>query len=97
MPRQHVADRAADAIAEWLERTSEMVAQELLGSPYAPEVVTPTRAQALAFFDPLFFLPDGSPNEPGRQQVIDQYGADAFEEIATEFARDLRRAGEEVG
>lgn len=94
MPRQTAADLVAAEIVDWLDRVSEQVAGALLDSPLAPRVVQPTREQTLDYFAPLFFLPDGSPNPAGRQQVLEQHGADAYEDVALGLVTRMQGEGD---
>lgn len=90
MPKQDVAERVAEELSEWLETRSTQVADAILESVYRPRVVEPTRAKATAFFRALLVTPEGDLNEQGKQSIIDQYGAHAYEEIARAVARSLR-------
>lgn len=95
MAERDVADMVAQEIASWIETRATQVAEALLGSPLRPQVVQPSRADTLAYFEPLFFNPDSTPNAVGRQQVMDQYGAAEYEEIALALVREARKAQED--
>lgn len=87
MPKQHTADRLAADLVEWAERRSTELAEAILGSPLAPQVTTPTKAEALAYYQRMMWLPDGTPNQPGRDQLLARVGVDGFEKIALELAK----------
>jgi len=84
------ADRVAAEVSDRLERLATAAAENILGSLYAPQVATPTRAQSLAYWRPYFFLPDGSVNQPGRDRVVSLVGGAEYAEIARGLAREMR-------
>lgn len=87
MAKQSTADRLAAQLEEWIERRSTELAEAILGSPLAPQVETPTRAEALAYYRAQMFLPDGSPNAAGRAALLQRVGPDGFERVALELAK----------
>jgi len=78
----------AKELHEWIERTAEAVAADILESPLAPEVVQLSRAEMRAFYrtntriQQLLWLPDGSPNTQGRRQLMQELGPDGYEAAA---------------
>lgn len=88
MPKTHVADLIADEVLEWLDRTAEAVAEALLGSPFAPQVEQPSQAERLAYFREQFFNPDGTPNLPGRDAVLQTHGPEQYETIALALSKE---------
>jgi len=91
------ADRVAVEVEQRIERLATLAADAILHSLYAPQVVVPPRSEQLAYWRPFFFLPDGSVNQPGRDQVFRQVGGPEYERIARDLARQIRRGREEVG
>lgn len=89
------ADELAGDLADWIEAMSDSVAEEILGSVFRPQVVQPSRAEALAYWRTLMFNPDGSPNGIGREQVLARSGVDGFEKIAK--ALQAQDRGEQDG
>jgi hypothetical protein len=87
MPKQDTADRLAADLVEWVERRSTELAEAILGSPLRPQVTTPTRDEALAYYGRLMWLPDGTPNQAGRDQLLARVGAEGFEKIALALAK----------
>ena len=86
---EDIADRVADEIARWLDRTAAQVAEAILQSTYRPRVVEPTKAETVGYFRPLLVNPDNTLNEAGKQQVIAQYGATGYEDIAKAVAKEV--------
>jgi len=84
------AERVAAEVSDRLERLATAAADAILGSLYAPQVATPTRAQSLAYWRPYFFTPDGGVNQAGRDQVVQQVGGAEYAEIARGLAKELR-------
>jgi hypothetical protein len=81
-----VADRVAQEIADWLDLRSTQVAGAILESVYRPRVVEPTRAKAAEYYARVLLNPDGSLNEAGKQQIIQQTGAQGYEAVAKTVA-----------
>lgn len=86
MAKQSTADRLAEDLVEWVERRSTELAEAILGSPLAPEVQAPTRAEALAYYRTQVYLPDGTPNVVGRVRLLEAVGPEGFEKIALALA-----------
>lgn len=96
MADQDTADRVAAEIAEWLQTRPGQVADAMLESALRPRVVEPSRAETVAYFRPLLLNPDGTINEEGKQQVIAQYGAYGYRDVAKALARAIRAEAEEA-
>lgn len=100
--KQSIPDQVAEEIALWIETTATAVADAVLESALAPQVVSPTREQLLTFFKPLYFLPDGSPNQAGRDFVMHGginpltgkqgagFGVDEYETVALALAKSMQ-------
>ena len=92
---EDIADRVADEIARWLELRSTQIADEILQSSYRPRVVEPTTAETVAYFRPLLVNPDNTLNEAGKAQVISQYGAQGYRDLARAVAKAMRAEQEQ--
>lgn len=88
MTTQHIADRLAEEIVEWIDRTAEAVADALLGSPFSPQVEQPSEAERLDYFRAQFFLPDGTPNQIGRDNVLQTHGPEEYERVAVALSKE---------
>jgi hypothetical protein len=82
MPKMHVADETVEVIRDWIERTTDEVAAALLDSPLSPMVAQPSRAEQLAYFRSKLYLPDGTPNPAGRDEILARYGPQGYEAVA---------------
>jgi hypothetical protein len=87
------ADRVATEVEERIERLATLAADAILHSLYAPQVVSPPRAQQLDYWRPFYFTPDGYVNQPGRDQVVTQVGGPEYKRIAYDLARQMRQDG----
>jgi hypothetical protein len=77
---QSMLDDVANDLALWIDQTATEVA--LAFSPArAPFSAQITEAQKLEFYKNQLFLPDGSPNQQGRQQEIARLGAEGFGQV----------------
>lgn len=104
MAKQSTADLVATEITEWLEQMSDQVAEALLESPLAPQVVQPqpSHAELMAYytsprFVALLFNPDGSPNQAGRDSLIAQVGPDGYQNIALALADHHAKQADAAG
>ena len=95
MASQDPAERVAQELAEWLELRSTQVANAILESVYRPRVVEPTTAETVAYFRPLLVNPDNTLNEQGKAQVIGQYGAQGYRDLARAVAKSLKAEQEQ--
>lgn len=96
-----MAEAVAERIVAWIERVSDDVAGAILESPIAPEVVQLSRREMRRYYrtDPeiqgQLWLPDGTPNDQGRKQLLEQLGPDGYEALALAQVPD--ESDEEVG
>ena len=86
MAKRDIADEIATEITEWIESMSDDIAEALIGSPFASDVVQPSMPDALAYWRAKLFLPDGTPNPAGRDEILARYGANEYEDIAKALA-----------
>lgn len=93
MPRTpgQAADRVAEEVSARIERLSTLAAEAILHSLYAPQVVAPPRAQALEYWHPFFFTPDGLVDQAGRDRVVKMVGGPEYKRIAQDLAAQLRK------
>ena len=86
MAKRDLADEVAEAVKEWIESTADYVSEAILGSALAPAVVQPTRAEALAYYRAKLYLPDGTPNPVGRDELLARLGPQGYESVALALA-----------
>lgn len=78
MPKQHSLDAVVDEVAQWIEDTADFLAESFLEDGIAPFEARLTEAQRLEYFTNLLFNRDGSPNQEGRQQLLQSQGLDEY-------------------
>lgn len=83
MPKDELYARVASRVSEWLDQTPKRVADTWRGGPgeRAPFAAVTTQAERRAYFEKLCFNPDGTPNVPGRQHLLDTYGLPTYTRI----------------
>jgi hypothetical protein len=78
MPAQDLYDRVATSLSDWLQQTPPRIAEAWMGGGRAPFAAPTTERDRYEFYESRFFLPDGSPNVPGRQQELDRLGVASY-------------------
>lgn len=99
--RQHSLDRLVDEVAEYIESMSDFLADAMLEDGVAPFEAHITDAQRFAYFNELLWNPDGTPNQQGRQHLVDTQGLDeyvrTFRWVETRRNRELRGVSKREG
>jgi hypothetical protein len=94
MPRQHTLDTLVDDVAQWIEDTADFLAESMLEDGVAPFEARLTEQQRLDYFTRLLFNDDGTPNQGGRQQLLQSQGLDeyvrTFRWVETRRNREIR-------
>lgn len=78
---QHLLDQLSVDVAEWIEATSDDVANALTEGGVAPFAANVDNKEKLAYFSTQVYLPDGSINVEGRNKLMTQYGPDGYSGI----------------
>lgn len=90
MPKQNVLDQIAEELGEWIESTADALAEALVSSgDVAPFAANLTENQRLAYFSAQMYLPDGSVNLEGRNQLLQSLGPDGYSAVARTVLRSL--------
>lgn len=75
MPRrEHSSEDLAQDLSEWVERTAQQLASAMYEGDAAPGSAVLTKAEQLDYYHGMLYLPDGSPNIPGRQVFVTSIG-----------------------
>ena len=78
--RQSMLEEVASDLALWIDQTATEVA--LAFAPgRAPFAANLTESQKLDFYSRQLFMPDGSPNVPGREQQVQRLGVEQFSQV----------------
>lgn len=67
-----------DAVTEWYEKTPDEIVDLILDGASSPFAANMSETDKLAYYNAQFFLPDGSPNQAGRQQELQRLGVPAY-------------------
>lgn len=97
MPKQHSLDRLVDELADWIEETSDFLAESMLEDGVAPFEARVTEAQRYEYFRRLIWNDDGTPNAEGRQHLLDSTGGSIDEYVRTFRWVEQRRNREMTG
>ncbi len=100
----HLWDLVADELTDWLDVTAQRAADEIMRGGQAPFAAKATDKARRDYFQAQFFLPDGQPNEQGRQAMLDRHGVGGYTRIwgelqksgDTSTASDVEIADEEL-
>lgn len=87
MVQKHTLDQLADELEQYIEESAQQLAGAMIEGKVAPFAANVSRAEQLAYWESMFFLPDGSRNEAGRAAVMERYGPDQFERVAKALTR----------
>lgn len=83
----HPADLLSQDVLDYVEEMSDYLARSILGSPLSPATAPMTSAQKLQYFSRQFWMPDGQPNQQGRDALQAKYGARGFQTIVEALAK----------
>ena len=78
MPQKHMWDQVADEIVSWIEGESDWYAAELMGNSPAPFSKELSEKEKQEYYESQMYKPDGSPNDAGRQQVLQRIGIENY-------------------
>ena len=81
MTKEHMFEAVATEISEWIERMAEEVADALMEGGRSPFGAPVTERQKLEYYEQQLFLPDGTPNVPGRQRLLQRAGVGGFVDV----------------
>lgn len=89
---QHPLERLGDRLAEYIEQASDRLAGNVASGDHAPFAAKATREQQMQFWHSRLYNPDGTPNQQGRQSIIEQRGVQIYADITR--AVDKWRSGQ---
>jgi hypothetical protein len=82
MPKRvNQLDLVAADLAQWIDAVANEISLAMLGGASAPFAARVTDEQKLEFYTHQLFNPDGSPNQPGRNQEIARLGPQGFRQV----------------
>jgi hypothetical protein len=77
-PAPHPWEVDVDHLAEWLEEESTILADAMRYGGRSPFSARVSEGEKYRYYHKQFFLPDGSPNEQGRSQVMKRLGPQGY-------------------
>jgi hypothetical protein len=77
----HLLDQVSADIAQWIEDMSDQLVGALTEGGVAPFAANVDNKQKLAYFVAKVYLPDGSINVAGRNELMQTYGPDGYATI----------------
>jgi hypothetical protein len=86
----HVWDLVADDLADWLDEMEDVMASAIIGGGRAPFSAQADDQAKRQYFQSEFWLPDGQPNQEGRQRVLDRHGIKGYTEVWKELEKASR-------
>lgn len=90
MPKQqHLLDLVASDIADWVESMSDQLVGALTEGGIAPFAANVDNKQKLTYFESKIYLPDGSINVAGRNELMGQYGPDGYAAIMRSVLKSM--------
>lgn len=75
---QHPLEAAVDDVAAWVEEMAVMLAESLSENGRAPFAQRLTERQRFEFFNAQLWNDDGTPNEAGRNQLLQRRGLQEY-------------------
>jgi hypothetical protein len=79
--RVETYDLIASDLASWLDQTSTSLAVALSPQGVAPFAAPISEPQKLAYYSAQLFMPDGTPNEQGRNAELQRLGPIGFRTV----------------
>jgi hypothetical protein len=99
MPDIHPMDEAAAEITRWLEEEPSYYAEALRGGRGTPFAANTSEAEKLDYYARQVFMknPDGTPkydtpNDAGREELLQRVGSEGYREIMTQLLRRQARS-----
>lgn len=85
----HLLDQISVDIADWIESMSDQLVGALTEGGIAPFAANVDNKQKLTYFESKIYLPDGSINVAGRNELMKTYGPDGYAAIMRSVLRSL--------
>ncbi len=73
-----MVERVVTEVERWLDEESTKVAEGMFEGGRSPFGAPATEQDKLAYYAQQLYLPDGSPNGIGRNQLIERLGVEDF-------------------
>jgi hypothetical protein len=87
--KQHAFDLVAQEMAEWIDDMVKQLVTALTEGDVAPFAANVSEQDKLAYFSGLVYLPDGSINIEGRNELMQTYGPAGYASIMRTVLRSM--------
>lgn len=96
---QHIYETVAQDIAEWLNTMPKVLARAMRGGPHkqGPFKHPATGKQKYEIYKGKLFNDDGTPNLPGRQELLQKMNPQQYAQVVHIVTREMRKDGGEIG
>lgn len=96
---QHIYETVAQDIAEWLNTMPKVLARAMRGGPHkqGPFKHPATGKQKYEIYKGKLFNDDGTPNVPGRQELLQKMNPQQYAQVVHVVTREMRRDSGEIG
>lgn len=90
----HMYEVVASDLAEWLHRMPKVLAEAMKGGPHhqGPFMHPATGQQKYEIYKAKLFNPDGTPNLPGRKDLLSKMTPRQYAEVVHVVTRHMKRA-----
>lgn len=92
----HVYETVSHDLADWLHRMPIVLAEALRGGPHqqGPFMHPATGQQKYEIYKGKMFNPDGTPNLPGRKELLSRLTPRQYAEVVHIVTGQMRKSGE---
>lgn len=90
MPSKHMWDQAVDEITSWIAGESDWYASAITGNGRAPFAQPTSEKEKRDYYEAQMYNENGTPNETGRQQVLQRIGVQNYVPLLQELEKSRR-------
>ena len=87
---KHMWDQVTDSISEWVVSEGDWYANAIIGASQTPFSQPVSEDEKRKYYESQMYNKDGSPNEGGRQQVLQRIGIQGYVPLLQELEKGRR-------
>lgn len=91
MPSKHIWDQVVDDITSWVAGESDWYANAIVGGGHAPFAQPVSDKEKRDYYESQMYNENGTPNESGRQQVLQRIGVQNYVPLLQELEKGRRK------
>jgi hypothetical protein len=91
MTQKHSWDEIAQDVADYIEMMVEDCTNAIMENGQMPFASNASEDEKRAYYMQKLFNPDGSPNERGRNELIDRQGIETYAKVVDEVKRTVAK------